>query len=159
MADKRDRQVLTLSFPNDDKDTIAVYSYLKQHVSTTNLVSNIILPQVRLKALLSSGADEEDIKRAAIASLNFSRQSIIDVLDALALSDIQIPPEILQRFQNSLHSIVSNMPAPSAHAPAIEQPIASPIDQLEIQGETHITANLDDESSSEILEIDSPLFR
>jgi hypothetical protein len=157
-ANKQKRIVVTFSSGTNIIDI--VYTYLKKYVSNTDLVSKVILPQTKFKALLLSSANEQDIKEAAIEALNFSRQSMIDVLDTLALRDIQLPPEVLQRFQNSLHNIVpSNMSAPSVATTTSQQPIASPVDQLKIQEETHITADLDNELNSEIQEIDSPLFR
>jgi flagellar biosynthesis regulator FlaF len=171
MADKKNRQVLTISFPVDDGNTIAAYSYLKEHISTTRLVSDIILPQVKLNALISSGADEKDIKQAAIDTLNFSRQSMIDVLDSLALNNIQLPSEILLRYQNSLNNIIlTNMSAPPVAMPP-QQSIAPPtqlialsVDQSEAE-EVPPSTDFDDDDEGdnqdylgEVKDVTYPLF-
>jgi hypothetical protein len=173
MNDASKRKRIALHFPDDDEFAEILYLYLKKHVSNTALVFKAISPQFLFKALLASDADEKDIKQAAIDTLNFARQSMIDVLDSLALNNIQLPSEILLRHQNSLNNIVlTNMPAPPVAMPP-QQSIAPPIQSITPPVDRSEAPQKDDSAISEedysqeddesftgqgFTEISSPLF-
>jgi flagellar biosynthesis regulator FlaF len=155
MSNLNKQNKITVTFPVDDESAEILYLYLKKNVSNTALVSKAISPQFLFKALLASDADEKDIKQAAIDTLNFARQSMIDVLDSLALNNIQLPSEILLRHQNSLNNIVlTNMPAPPVAMPpqqSIAPPIQSitpPVDRSEVE-EVSPSTDFDDDDEGD----------